>query len=121
VSYADKVFDEIRPELERAAHLSELFFTPAFSSLLVRALEENGAIRSVFVDLVAGVQPYRGLGRRLLATREWRLAADAFRVLLGSKAGIYWYNECRRFAPGNVAVTPASGRPGVRHGPDWFA
>jgi geranylgeranyl reductase family protein len=84
LSYADKVFDEIHPELARAARLSEVFFAPAFSSLLVRALEENGAIRDVFVDLVAGVQPYRGLGRRLLATREWRLAANAIRVLLGT-------------------------------------
>ena len=82
VSYAGKVLDEIHPELARAARLSEVFFTAAFSSLLVRALDENRAIRSVFVDLVAGVQPYRGLGRRLLATREWRLAADAIRVLL---------------------------------------
>ena len=81
-SYADKVFEEIHPELERAARLSELFFTPAFSTLLVRALNDNRAIRSVFMDLVAGVQPYRGLGRRLLATRDWRLAADAIRVLL---------------------------------------
>ena len=83
-SYADKVLSEIHPELERAARLSELFFTPAFSSLLVRALQGNCAVRGIFVDLVAGVQPYRGLGRRLLATREWRLAADAIGVLLRS-------------------------------------
>jgi geranylgeranyl reductase family protein len=84
-TYAAKVVDQIHPELARAARLSDLFFSPAFSSLLVRALEDNSAIRSVFVDLVAGVQPYRGLGRRLLATREWRLAADAIRVLLGAR------------------------------------
>ena len=120
-TYAARVFRQIHPELERGARLSGLFFAPAFSSLLVRALEDNSAIRRIFVDLVAGVQPYRGLGRRLLATREWKLAADAIRVLLGSKARVYWYNEFGRFAPGNVAVTPASGRPGVRHGPDWFA
>ena len=80
--YASRLDHEIRPELARAARLSGLFFTPAFSALLVRALEESGAIRDVFVDLVTGVQPYRGLRRRLLATREWALAARAIRLLL---------------------------------------
>ncbi len=80
--YASRVDDEIRPEIACAACLSGPFFSPAFSSLLVRALQESGAIREVFVDLVTGVQPYRGLRRRLLATREWALAARAIRLLL---------------------------------------
>jgi geranylgeranyl reductase family protein len=80
--YADRVRSEIQPELARAARLSRFFFTPAFSSLLVRALDESDGIRDVFVDLVGGVQPYRGLRRRLLATRQWALAARTIRVLL---------------------------------------
>ena len=80
--YADKVLSDIQPELARAARLSRLFFTPAFSSLLVRALEESESIRDVFVDLVGGVQPYCGLRRRLLATRQWTLAARAIRMVL---------------------------------------
>ena len=80
--YADRVLSDMQPELARAARLSRLFFTPAFSSLLVRALDESQSIRDVFVDLVGGVQPYRGLRRRLLATRQWTLAARAIRMLL---------------------------------------
>jgi flavin-dependent dehydrogenase len=85
--YAAQVDHEIRPEIARAARLSGPFFSPAFSSLLVRALHESGAIRDVFVDLVTGVQPYRGLRRRLLATREWGLAARAIRLLLAPRFG----------------------------------
>jgi geranylgeranyl reductase family protein len=80
--YADRVLSDIQPELARAARLSRLFFTPAFSSLLVRALGESESIRDVFVDLVGGVQPYRGLRRRLLATGQFGLAARAIRMLL---------------------------------------
>jgi geranylgeranyl reductase family protein len=80
--YAERLRTEIQPELACAARLSRLFFTQAFSLLLVRALDEGEAIREVFVDLVGGVQPYRGLRRRLLATREWTLAARAIRMLL---------------------------------------
>jgi geranylgeranyl reductase family protein len=80
--YADQVLDGIHPELARAARLSRLFFTPAFSSLLVRALDQSAGIRDVFVDLVGGAQPYRGLRRRLLGTREWTLAVRAIQVLL---------------------------------------
>jgi geranylgeranyl reductase family protein len=80
--YTHQVLDGIHPELVRAARLSRLFFTPAFSSLFVRALDHSEAIREVFVDLVSGVQPYRGLRRRLLGTREWSLAARAIQMLL---------------------------------------
>ena len=82
--YADRLLSDVQPELARAARLSRLFFTQAFSSLLVQGLEDSDAIRAVFVDLVAGVQPYRGLRRRLLVTREWTLAARAIPMLLRS-------------------------------------
>ena len=80
--YASRVLAEVHPELARAARLSGLFFAPGFSTMLVEGLEESDAIRRVFVDLVAGVQPYRGLRRRLLATGRWRLASRAIRMLL---------------------------------------
>jgi flavin-dependent dehydrogenase len=79
-AYQDRIDSAIRPELARAARLSGLFFTPAFSSLLVDALRRSDAIGRVFADLVAGRQAYRGLRRRLLATREWGLAGRAIQM-----------------------------------------
>jgi geranylgeranyl reductase family protein len=109
--YADRVLSEIQPELARAAHLSRLFFGPAFSALLVRALGESAEIRDVFVDLVGGVQPYRGLRRRLLGTRQWALAARIIRMLL--RPG---------FTGTMTAVaSPREMQQGVRHGSDRFA
>ncbi len=80
--YAGRLDSEVRPEIARAAHLSVPFFSPRFSALLVRALRESAPVREVFVDLVNGVQPYRGLRRRLLATHEWTLAMKTIRMLL---------------------------------------
>lgn len=74
--YESRVRAEIYPELKRAARLSGLFFSPRFASLFVTALQESGPIREVFRDLVAGTQPYKGLRRRLLRTREWKLAMN---------------------------------------------
>jgi flavin-dependent dehydrogenase len=78
--YAERLRAEIQPELARAARLSALFFSPRFSRLFVDALRDSASIREVFVDLVAGVQPYRGLRRRLLGTAEWKLAGQAIRL-----------------------------------------
>ena len=80
--YADRILSVVQPELARAAQVSTVFFTPAYSALLVRALDESGGIRDIFIDLVGGVQPYRGLRRRLLATRQWSLAARAIGLLI---------------------------------------
>ena len=82
VRYADRILGVLHPEIARAARLSAMFYTPAFSALLVQALAESADIRDVFVELVGGAQPYRGLRRRLLATRQWSLAARAIRLLL---------------------------------------
>jgi geranylgeranyl reductase family protein len=79
-AYQERLDSTIRPELARAATLSRMFFTPWFSSLLVEALGHSDAIGRVFADLVAGRQTYRGLRRRLLATREWRLAGRAIQM-----------------------------------------
>lgn len=78
--YSDRLRADIQPELARGARLSGLFFSPRFSGLFVDALSESDGIRKVFVDLVGGVQPYRGLRRRLLGTGEWKLAAKAIRL-----------------------------------------
>jgi geranylgeranyl reductase family protein len=80
-AYEERLRQEIHPELSRAARLSGMFFTPTFSSLLVDALRQSAAIRDVFADLVAGIQPYRGLRRRLLFTRQWRLAGRAIQLI----------------------------------------
>jgi geranylgeranyl reductase family protein len=72
--YRAQVNDAIVPELRRAAALKAGFFGARFSRLMVRALAESAAIRAVMVDLVGGRQPYIGLRRRLLKTREFGLA-----------------------------------------------
>jgi flavin-dependent dehydrogenase len=84
-AYECRVQDEIYPELKRAAWLSGLFFSPGFSKAFVAALRESGAIREILRDLVAGTQPYRGLKRRLLATREWKLAGRAALLVVQSR------------------------------------
>ena len=80
--YETRVSDEVYPELRRASSLTDGFFRAEFSSLLVEALESSAPIRQVFRDLVTGSQPYRGLRRRLLRTREWGIAARALSVSL---------------------------------------
>jgi geranylgeranyl reductase family protein len=80
--YVERLRSEVHPELARAARLSTPFFLPAFSALLVQALQKSGPIRQIFVDLVTGDQPYRGLRRRLLCTGEWRLAGQAIPLLI---------------------------------------
>ena len=72
--YASRVRDEAVSELARAARLKAGFFRPAFTGLMIRALTESGAIRSVMADLVAGRQNYSTLTWRLLKTFEVGLA-----------------------------------------------
>jgi geranylgeranyl reductase family protein len=78
-SYRAQLTDTLVPELRRAAALKGGFFGAGFSRLVVRALAESAAIRTVMVDLVGGRQPYIGLRRRLLGTRQFRLALKALR------------------------------------------
>jgi flavin-dependent dehydrogenase len=77
-AYTSRVRDEAAPELARAARLKAGFFRPAFTGLMMRALQQSGAIRLVMADLIAGRQSYAGLKSRLLQTFEWRLAARAW-------------------------------------------
>jgi geranylgeranyl reductase family protein len=84
-AYDQRLKDELHPELSRAAALSRTFFSHRFLKLFVAALQESGPIREVFRDLVAGAQPYRGLKRRLLATREWMLAGRAALMVVESR------------------------------------
>jgi geranylgeranyl reductase family protein len=72
--YTSQVRDEAVSDLARAARLKAGFFRPAFTGLMMRALMESGAIRSVMADLVAGRQSYASLKWRLLKTFEVGLA-----------------------------------------------
>jgi geranylgeranyl reductase family protein len=72
--YAERVGDEIAPELARAARLQQRFFEPRFAALLMDALLASGGVRAVMADLVAGRQSYKGLRWRLARTGEIGLA-----------------------------------------------
>jgi flavin-dependent dehydrogenase len=78
--YSERVADEAVGELSTAARLKAGFFRPAFSRLLMNALDEAASVRRVMADLVAGTQSYRTLKRRLFATMELRLAWLALRT-----------------------------------------
>ena len=75
--YASRVRDEAVPELARAAQLKAIFFRPAFTALMMEALQQSRAVRAVMADLVAGRQPYATLKGRLLKTFELGLAYRA--------------------------------------------
>ncbi|MEO8521357.1 MAG: geranylgeranyl reductase family protein [Acidobacteriota bacterium] len=75
--YEARIRDTIHPELLRAAALKARFFQPRFTALLMEALVASGAIRRIMADLIAGVQPYHGLRRRLVRTGEVRLGIRA--------------------------------------------
>jgi flavin-dependent dehydrogenase len=72
--YLSRVRDEAGAELALAARFKAGFFRPAFTHLMMRALQHSHPIRAVMADLVAGRQSYATLKRRLLGTFEWRLA-----------------------------------------------
>jgi geranylgeranyl reductase family protein len=72
-TYTQWLRETIYPELMRAARLKAMFFRPAFTRLLLRALAKSAAIRQIMIDLIAGRQSYRELRRRLLTTGEFRL------------------------------------------------
>ena len=72
--YSQRVREQTIAELRRAARLKAGFFRPAFAGLMMRALYESPAIRTVMADLVAGRQSYGSLKWRLLKTFELGLA-----------------------------------------------
>jgi len=72
--YVARVREEAASELALAARFKAGFFRPAFTHLMMRALQHSHPIRAVMADLVAGRQSYATLKRRLLGTFEWRLA-----------------------------------------------
>jgi len=76
-TYASRVRDEAVPELARAARFKAIFFRPAFTALMMDALQQSRAVRAVMADLVAGRQPYATLKWRLLKTFELGLAYRA--------------------------------------------
>ena len=72
--YTDRLHAGPLAELASAARLKRGFFQPRFTRLLLDALEASEGVRRVMADLVAGVQGYRGLRRRLAKTMELGLA-----------------------------------------------
>jgi flavin-dependent dehydrogenase len=76
--YPARARQDALPELVRAARFKSGFFRPAFSALLLDALQESRPIRAVMADLIAGRQSYRTLTWRLARTLEMRLAWRAF-------------------------------------------
>jgi flavin-dependent dehydrogenase len=72
--YIARVRDEAIAELAHAARLKAGFFRPAFTGLMMRALQESAGVRAVMADLVAGQQSYATLKWRLLKTFELGLA-----------------------------------------------
>jgi geranylgeranyl reductase family protein len=81
--YTARVRDEAAVELAAAARLKAGFFRPAFSGLMLQALQKSAGIRSVMAGLIAGTQSYRTLKWRLLETFEVRLAWRALRQAIG--------------------------------------
>lgn len=84
-TYTTALADTLYPELRCAAEMTHGFFRPTFLNLLMEALAESPSIRAVMADLVAGRQSYRSLKRRLLATRQWRLAWRVAQLKLSRK------------------------------------
>lgn len=85
--YAQRMRDEVYPELARAAALKAGFFTSHFTDLLVDGLCRSAKIQRIMTDLVAGQQPYATLKRRLVMTFEvglaWRLLKLQARGMVG--------------------------------------
>jgi flavin-dependent dehydrogenase len=79
-AYTASLRADVYPELVRAARLKAGFFREPFMRLLVDALRESPSVRAVMADLVAGVQPYATLRRRLIRTFEVGLAWRLFRL-----------------------------------------
>jgi geranylgeranyl reductase family protein len=80
LDYVERLRETVYSELIRAARLKARFFRPELLALLVRALNRSARVREIMADLVAGRQTYAGLRRRLLATLEWRLMFELFRL-----------------------------------------
>jgi geranylgeranyl reductase family protein len=83
--YATRVREQLLPELAHAARLRAGFFRPAFTRLLIDALQQSAAIRAVMIDLIAGRQSYATLKWRLLQTFEVGLAWRAL-LLTGTSS-----------------------------------
>ena len=99
---AERVRDELVPELARAARLKAGFFRPRFTGLLLRALEQSEPIRRVMADLVAGEQSYRGLKWRLARTLELGLIAPGRVSSKGPPCVNSGRNAARSASPGVV-------------------
>jgi flavin-dependent dehydrogenase len=80
--YPARVANGFGRDLLRAAALHARFYTPGFTSRMVRYAARSPAIARVLSDLVLGDQGYIGLRRRLLRAGP-RLLADTLRARFG--------------------------------------
>jgi geranylgeranyl reductase len=67
-SYRERFHAAFPRELVPAQRYADRFFDPAFTEKIVRYAEISTAVRALLRDLVAGVQPYITLKRKLLVT-----------------------------------------------------
>jgi flavin-dependent dehydrogenase len=76
--FVEQVRQHMIAELAWAARFKARFFQPRFTRLLTEGLARSPRIRRIMADIVAGTQPYKTLGWRLLRTGEvglaWRMA-----------------------------------------------
>jgi geranylgeranyl reductase family protein len=72
--YEARVRAEIGEDLARAARYKPGFYRPAFTRLMLDALNASPRVRQVMGNLIAGTQSYRGLKWQLARTLEVGLA-----------------------------------------------
>jgi flavin-dependent dehydrogenase len=112
--YTDRLRAEIHPELRRAAELKAGFYRAPFTELLVDAVAGSARIRDVMADLLAGVQPYHGLRRRLLRTREARLALKLLWSASAGRVAVAGADPHAEPRDAHVDRTPLAGARGER-------
>ena len=78
--YPERLLQGYGRELLKAAALKPRFYSPGFTSRVVRASAQSGAVRRVLSDLVLGSQGYLDLKRRLLRAGPRYLLESALSV-----------------------------------------
>jgi flavin-dependent dehydrogenase len=80
--YPERVLEDFGRDLLKAAALHRRFYSPGFSSRMVRFAAQSSTVRRILGELVLGRQGYLGLKRRLVrASPRFVLEAAASRLL----------------------------------------
>lgn len=82
--YPERLLSGYGRELLRAAALKPRFYSPGFTSRMVRASARSRAVREVLTDLVLGNQGYLDLKRRLLRAGPRYLIESAVSAVFAS-------------------------------------